>query len=74
MPLWGIWVAEALYYPMGWSIAMGNREEKRTYSVEEEQALAQEAQQRGMTVEDLKNQRERERKDVTSQGTEQTNN
>lgn len=41
----------------------------RQYSVEEEQQLAQEAQQRGMTVEDLKTQRENEREQITNQGT-----
>lgn len=50
---------------------MANRQENqpRQYTVEEEQQLAQEAQQRGMTVEDLKAQRESEREQISGQGT-----
>jgi len=42
---------------------------RRQSSVEDEQQLAQEAQQRGMTVDDLKKQRESEREQISSQGT-----
>lgn len=53
---------------------MTKQDQPRQYSVQEEQQLAQEAQQRGMTVEEVKSQREQERKDITSQGTTETNN
>lgn len=42
----------------------------RQYTVEEEQQLAQEAQQRGMTVEDLKREKENNREQVINQGTD----
>lgn len=49
---------------------MANQEKRKAqYSVEEEQQLAQEAQQRGMTVEDLKAEKDREREQISSQGT-----
>ena len=71
----GYWVIEPSYYPMGWSIAMANKEQhSRQYSVEEEQACAQEAQRRGMTVDDLKREQQNERETITNQGTDKTNN
>ena len=54
---------------------MANKEQhSRQYSVEEEQAFAQEAQRRGMTVDDLKREQQNERETITNQGTDKTNN